>query len=98
MQRKRYSEEFKREAVRLMIIDGMSAPEVSGKLGVNAGMLYKWRQQHLAQMSADAKQADELSPAEMAQELARVRKQLAREQRITEILKKTVSYFARDES
>ncbi len=39
----------------------------------------------------------ELSAAELAEELSQVRKQLAREQRINEILKKTVGYFARDE-
>jgi hypothetical protein len=34
----------------------------------------------------------------MAEELSRVRKELAREKRINEILKKTVSFFAKEES
>ena len=38
-----------------------------------------------------------LSAAELAEELSQVRKQLAREKRINEILKKTVGYFAKDE-
>ena len=32
---KKYSKEFKREAVRLMVVDGLSGVEVSKKLGVN---------------------------------------------------------------
>ncbi|WP_425609076.1 transposase, partial [Synoicihabitans lomoniglobus] len=35
MKRNRHSAEFKREAARLMIMDGLSAPEVSRKLDVN---------------------------------------------------------------
>ena len=97
MARKRYTEEFKREAVRLMLIDGLSAVEVSGKLGVSQGMLYKWRQSHLEKMGDAAKKDSDLSPAELAAELEQVRKKLARSERINEILKKTVVYFAKDE-
>ena len=97
MARKRHTDEFKREAARLMIIDGLSAPEVSKKLGVSTAMLYKWRKVHIEQMSGAAKQDGDLTPAEMASELDRVRKQLARSERINEILKKTVGYFAKEE-
>ncbi len=34
MKRKSYSKEFKQEASRLLIMDGLSAPEVSERLGV----------------------------------------------------------------
>lgn len=96
MVRKRYSEEFRAEAVRMMIMDGLTAGEVSEKLGVKAGMLYKWRQEHVQQIGL-GKKSNELSAVEMADEINRLRKQLARQERITEILKKTVVYFAKDE-
>lgn len=37
MSQKKYSMEFKEEAVRLMMIDGLTAPEVSEKLDVKPG-------------------------------------------------------------
>ena len=62
----------------MVIMDGLSAPEVSERLDVNTGLLYKLRRQHLAELDA-------ASPPQ------------AKEKRINEILKKTVSYFAKDE-
>jgi len=38
VKKRKYTPEFKREAARLMIMDGESAPEVSEKLGVNTGL------------------------------------------------------------
>lgn len=50
MKSQRYTTEFKREAARLMIMDGLSAPEVSEKLGVRSGLLYRWKREHLAEL------------------------------------------------
>ena len=97
MRRKRYTDEFKLDAIRLMVMDGLSAREVSEKLGISQGMLYKWKKAHLKELGGTSLKDGELSPAEMADELAKVRKELAREKRITEILKKTVGYFAKEE-
>lgn len=97
MSRKRYSVEFKKEAVRLMVLDGLSAGKVSEKLGVSANHLYRWRQVHLAELEKDAQPKNQGSPKEMAAEIERLRKELARSVRINEILKKTVGYFAKDE-
>ena len=98
MRKKRYTAEFKKEAARLMIIEGLSGSEVSEKLGVNTNMLYRWKSEHLKELEVDKRRADEASPQEMADEIARLRKQLAKSERINEILKKTVGYFAKDES
>lgn len=97
MGKKRYSAEFKKEAVRLMVLDGLSASEVSGKLGVSQGLLYKWKQAHLSELEKDAQAKSQASPKEMAAEIDRLRKELARSERINEILKKTVGYFAKDD-
>ena len=97
MKRKRYSAEFKREAARLMIMDGLSAPEVSGKLDVNAGLLYRWKQEHLAELEQANEGRAGASPAQMAAEIEDLRKRLAESERINQILKKTVSYFSKDE-
>ena len=80
-----------------MIMDGLSAPEVSRRLDVNTGLLYRWKSEHLAELDAANPTQSKSSPTQMAAELDELRKQLAKEKRINEILKKTVSYFAKDE-
>jgi transposase len=96
MKRRKYTAEFKREAARMMIIDGQTASEVSAQLGVNANLLYRWKSKHLESLEASSP-PDQASPVEMAAEIDRLRKELARSGRINEILKKTVGYFAKDE-
>jgi len=96
MPRKRYSAEFKKEAASLMIMEGLSASEVSEKLGVSTSLLYRWKGQHLQELTGDKFEAHLASPQEMAREIERLRKQLAKSERINEILKKTVAYFAKD--
>jgi transposase-like protein len=49
---KSYSLEFKQEAARLLIIDGLNAPEVAQKLGVTTGLLYRWKSEHLGELEA----------------------------------------------
>lgn len=78
-------------------MDGLSAPEVAQQLGVDTGLLYRWKQEHLAELERSNPSVAGASPAQMAAEIDQLRKQLAKEKRINEILKKTVSYFAKDE-
>ncbi len=88
MKRQRYNAEFKGEAARLMIMDGLSAPEVSARLDVNTGRLYRWKREHLAELDATGPANAKASPTAMAAEIDPLRKQLAKEKRINEILKK----------
>ena len=97
MQRRRYSREYKNEAARLLLIDGLSAREVSEKLGVNVNMLNRWKREHLRELGAKEEGPGGTSPEEMAQEIEQLRKELSKSQRINEILKKTVVYFAKEE-
>ena len=97
MKRRQYTAEFKREAARLMIMEGQTAPEVSAQLGVKPNVLYRWKREHLESMGPTP-ESGHGSPTEMASEIDRLRKELARSGRINEILKKTVGYFAKDES
>ena len=97
MKRRQYTAEFKREAARLMIMDGQTATQVSAQLGVNPNVLYRWKREHLDSMDPSP-ETGHGSPAEMSAEIDRLRKELARSGRINEIPKKTVGYFAKDES
>jgi transposase len=85
---KKYSKEFKREAVRLMVVDGLSGVEVSKKLGVNDSVIYRWKKEQLNEMEGVAEEYGQASPKEMSEEIHRLRKQLAKSERINEILKK----------
>jgi len=48
MKKRRYTAEFKKEAAKMIIIDGTPVKEVSQQLGVPEGVLYSWKQKHLA--------------------------------------------------
>jgi len=41
--RRKYSEEFKREAVQLMETSGKPVAEIARDLGMNDNNLYRWR-------------------------------------------------------
>ena len=96
MKRRRFSKEYKREAARLLIIDGLSAKEVSDQLDVPQNLLYRWKREHIDELEA-SKPAGAQSPKEMAAEIELLRKQLAKSKRMNEILKKTVGYFSKEE-
>ena len=50
MPNRRYNIEFKKEAARLLIMDGLTAGVVSKQLGVHATMLYRWKKEHLKEL------------------------------------------------
>jgi len=92
--RQRFTAEFKREAVRLMRTTGKPAAAVARELGIPRNRLYKWAQ------DADAKgeQAFRGSgrPKASSDELAALKRELARVKEENEILKKAAAYFARE--
>lgn len=96
MKRRQYTNEFKREAARMLIIEGLRAKEVSSQLGVSENLLYRWKQEHNDELEA-SKPSGAQSPKEMAAEIEALRKQLAKAQRMNEILKKTVGYFSKED-
>jgi len=96
MSQKKYSMEFKEEAVRLMMIDGLTAPEVSEKLDVKPGCLYSWKSK-LGNKIASSKNLDNSTPEELSSEVKRLKRELAKSERMNEILKKTVIFFGKDQ-
>lgn len=91
--RKRYSAEFKMEAVRLVKQDGISVAQAARDLGITENMLWRWKKE----FEQDPKQAfpgkGHLKARD--EELARLRKEneILRQER--DILKKAVSIFSR---
>ncbi len=96
MKKRRYTAEFKKEAAKMIIIDGTPVKEVSEQLGVPEGVLYSWKQKHLKELEENVPEGVQ-SPKAMAEELAQLRKELAKQKRMNEILKKTVGFFSNPE-
>ena len=87
---KRYSLEFKEEAVRQVTQRGYSVREVAERLGVSTHSLYKWVQ---AARPVKA-EADELVATKL--ENQKLKTELRRIQEERDILKKAAAYFAKD--
>ncbi len=90
MSNRRYTEEFKQEAVRQVTENGHSVPDVAKRLGVSTNSLYAWRRQY-------SKSTEEVARARSEkEELARLRRELKRVTEERDILKKAATYFAKE--
>lgn len=89
-QRKQYPEAFKQEALELWAASGKSAAEIEQDLGITNGLLYQWKKAAKKKATAEA----DGSAAE-AEELRRLRKELALVKQERDILKKAVGIFSR---
>lgn len=88
MSKSNFSDEFKQEAVRQITERGYPVSEVSQRLGVSAHSLYEWKKKFSASPDGGGNgQADEIR---------RLKKELARVTEERDILKKAAAYFARD--
>ena len=90
--RKRYTTEFKTEAVRLLETSGRSASQIERELGIGKGNLWRWKQQYGSDSRAGA-----LDPGGRTPDRERIRA-LKRENEILrqerDILKKAVAIFS----
>ena len=91
---RKYDPDFKREAVRLVVEDGMGIREVERSLGITYGVLKGWVQKHRDHQ--DAAFVSRISPESPEGELKRLRKENERLQRERDILKKAVAIFSTD--
>jgi len=85
----RFSDEFKRDAVRQMTERGYPVAEVSQRLGVSQHSLYEWRKKF-------SKTATGSAEDDQAAEVRRLKRELARVTEERDILKKAAAYFAKD--
>lgn len=88
--RRRHSEEFKREAVKLVTDQGYSLSEASRNLGVHVSLLRKWREKSESETSDQNLSEDERL------ELARLRAENKRLRMERDILKKATAFFANE--
>lgn len=90
MKYRKYTNEFKMEAVRLAGGEGVSAAQVARDLGIRDNLLYKWIKQFGVKPDGTQMTPDE------HEELIRLRREnrVLREER--DILKKATAFFAKE--
>jgi len=96
MKRRRYTLEFKEAAVRQLILNGKPAVDLADELGLNTGLLYRWKQELIRAGKIKSVQSQRVDLSEVVAENARLRKELNRAREINAVLKKTVGYFSND--
>jgi len=91
--RRRFTDEFKLEAVKLIKDGGVPIRRASRDLGVNETSLRNWVQQHEIDHGQGSEHA--LSTDEK-EELRRLRRDVRRLRMEREVLKKATAFFARE--
>src|SRR3954471_603940 len=89
--RRRFTAEFKAQAVRRLLEGGKGLGEVATELGLSPGQLSGWRNEHLAAGSAEALAQRKAEQAEAQ----RLKREVKRPEEEVEILKKAAAFFAR---
>jgi transposase-like protein len=90
--RRRFTAEYKAQAVKRLEESGKGLQQVADELGVHANQLRTWRNEQLAAGSAEALARQKAEAAE----LVRLRREVKRLEQENEILKKAAAFFARE--
>ena len=91
VQRRRFSAEYKREAVTMLDAPGVSVGQIAAELGIGAAVLGRWRRE-LRQESAQAFRGNGRPRDE---ELGLLRRELARVTKERDFLREAAACFAR---
>lgn len=91
--RRKYTKEFKMEAIELVESRGGNATEVARNLGINANMLCRWVREHRADNKYAFPGQGKLKEPE--EEIRKLKKELADTQMERDILKKALAIFSK---
>jgi len=92
--KRRYSLEFKHGAVEQARQRGVSCAQVARELGVAANLLTRWKRE----ADAEGGQAFNGTGSPRDEELARLKRELARVKKERDFLREAATYFARESS
>ena len=88
--RTKYTDEFKAEAVKLVVDEGYSISQAARNLDINTNMLTRWKNE-LTGNTAQRKQA-----ADEKEEIRQLRQEVRQLKLEREILKKATAFFANE--
>ena len=90
--RRKFSDEYKREAVRLATQPGVTKSQVASDLGINANLLGRWCKDYSA--NGEAAFPGQGKPRD--QEMAQLKRELARVKKERDFLREAATFFARE--
>lgn len=91
--RKVFDQEFKREAVKLVLEGGRRVRDVSRDLGIHENVLHRWKSQYLQDREHAFPGKGHMKPHE--EELMRMKKKVLDLEQEREILKKALAIFSK---
>ena len=92
--KKTYTPEFKKEAVRLVTEQGYKVTEAARNLGINPSVLTRWKSQLVSEGTNAFPGKGRLTPEK--EELQKLRKENQRLKMERDILKKAAAFFANE--
>lgn len=93
-QKKMYSEEFKRDAIRLQETSGKSISSIEKELGLSHNLLRQWKKRY--QVNAETDELERSEVEQLKAELRQAKRELEIMRQERDILKKTVRIFSKD--
>jgi transposase len=92
VRRRKFSDEYKREAVQMALQPGVTKSQVAQELGINANLLGRWCRDYQANGAAafpgQGKPRDE--------EMASLKRELSRVKKERDFLREAATFFARE--
>ena len=93
--RKRYTKEFKLEAVRMLEAGDRTGMQIEKDLGIGSGLIYRWRAQLAEEAAGSGIRTFPGNGKPRDEELAALRKELKDVREERDILRKAVAIFSR---
>ena len=93
-QRKKYSDEFKREAVGLTRLPGTNVSQIARDVGIRPNQLHRWRRE----LDASGKKAFPGAGTPRDQEMLALKLELARVKKERDFLRDAAAFFAKESS
>ncbi len=95
--RRAYTEDFRRETVRLLESSGKAVVELAQELGVHPKSLYRWRSQYGGKRPVPKLNRAKDDGDDLEAEVKRLRRENEILQQERDILKKAISIFSRSQ-
>ena len=88
--RRKFDEDFKKNAVKLSYASPKTIKEIAEDLGIHENLLYNWRKKYTSE-------GDKTKYATLEEENSALRRELAETKMERDMLKKVAAYFAKDQ-